>query len=259
MYRWPLTLLICALFGVGCASLRGEEPEEMPSAEDLYQEGVEELSKKKKFLGFDLTDYDTAIERFQEVIDNYPYSDQAVLSELKIADTYFEQEKYEDAVSYYRDFADLHPKHPEVPYTIHQSALCYYRQTKSSTRDQSATRKAIATFEIVMRRYPYSEFAEKSETLWRELQQRLAKHELEIGNYYMKRSEYSSASERFSVVLDTFPGLGFDAEALYKLGLCYAKMNRQGDAERVFELVHTNYPESKFAKLASEQAARATN
>ena len=32
--------------------------------------------------------YDDAIEKFQAIIDNYPYSEYAVLAELAIADAY---------------------------------------------------------------------------------------------------------------------------------------------------------------------------
>ncbi len=48
---------------------------------------------------------------------------------------------------------------------------------------------------------------------------------MNIGNFYMKRSEYRSAADRFRSVLNEYPGLGLDAEALFKLGLCYREMN----------------------------------
>lgn len=254
MVRKIFTLLCfvwLAAFLGACASTKPEEVEEA-TAEQLYNEGLERLSNQHHFFGVDLTDYDGAIERFQNVIDHFPYSEYAVLAELKIADTYFAQEEFDQAVSYYRDFADLHPQHPEVPYTIYQSGLCHYRQAKEFDRDQGASQNAIESFETLMRRYPQSEYAKKSEPMWKELQLRLAQREMMIGDYYLDRAEYASALQRFQALLDGYPGLGFDAEALYKLGLCYARMNRPVEATRAFDLIKKNYPESNFSSLSSK-------
>lgn len=255
VYRNFITSIFAALLiivvGGACAS-QNKSVSEDATAEQLYNEGLAKLSNRQRILGIDVTDYDGAIESFQNVIDHFPYSEQAVLSELKIADTYFADKKYDQAVSYYRDFADLHPQHAEVPYTIYQSALCYYNQSKEFERDQTASRNAVEHFETLMRRYPQSEYAKQSEPKWKELQLRLAKRELMIGNYYFERAEYSSALQRFQALLDGYPGLGLDAEALYKLGLCYTKMNRPMEAARAFELVKKNYPESNFSSLSSK-------
>ena len=102
--------------------------EDVPPAEDLYEEALDIL-KGRSWLFFRTTDYVRAIEKLQSIIDNYPYSDVAVLAELKIADAYFDDRRYDEALSYYRDFADLHPQHEMVPYTILRSALCRERQS----------------------------------------------------------------------------------------------------------------------------------
>ena len=61
-----------------------------------------------------------------------------------------------------------------------------------------------------------------------------------------------SATGRFS---NEYPGLGLDAEALYKLGVCYAKMNRIEEAEGIFEAIVQNYRESDVAKDAADRIA----
>ncbi len=262
MYRkfFALTLFVLAvLAGGACASKTQNTFDENTTAEQLYNEGVAKLSDQQHIFGIDVTDYDGAIEKFQNVIDHFPYSEHAVLAELKIADTYFAQKKYDQAASYYRDFADLHPQHPEVPYTIYQTAICHYNQSKEFDRDQTSSRNAVESFDTLMRRYPQSEYAKESEPKWKELQLRLARRELMIGNYYLERTEYSSALQRFQALLDSYPGLGLDAEALYKVGLCYAKMNRPAEATRAFDLVKKNYPESNFSSLASKVTTNLQN
>jgi outer membrane protein assembly factor BamD len=239
---------------VGCASgPEAEELGEVPSAEQLYQEAKDILADGGEILWlFDTTKYQDAIDRLQDIIDNYPYSDYAVLANLEIADTYFRRESYEEALSYYRDFAELHPDHPRVAYALHRAALCHYRQSKDPGRDQSATKLAVTQLEDLMRRFPNTPEAQEGEVLWRELRTRLGAHVMQIGDFYFERDEYQSAASRYRAVLDQYPGLGLDPDALYKLAACYKAMNLDDEASQIFQVILDNYKDTEVAESAAE-------
>ena len=244
-----------ALFGLaGCGGgPDASELGEVPSAEQLYQEAKAILADGHVILWvWDTTKYQDAIDKLQDIIDNYPYSDYAIVAGLEIADTHFRREQYEEALSYYRDFAELHPDHPKVPYALHQAALCHYHQAKDAGRDQSATKQAVAQLEDLMRRFPDSPEAREGEALWRELRTRLGTHVMHIGDFYMERDEYQSAADRYRAVLNQYPGLGLDPEALYKLGVCYEKMNRADEASKIFQVILDNYGDTELAEAAAE-------
>lgn len=243
------------LMAVACASTP-EEFEAVAPADELYEEGLEALDGGRTLWIFPNSDYDGAIETFQAIIDNYPYSDYAVKAELKIADAYFEDKKYEEALSYYRDFGDLHPQHEMVPYTIYQAALCHEHQIRAANRDQTPTRDSLVYLDRLLSQYPHSDYAGTAEELWRELRTRLAQQVLQIANFYMGRGEFESAAERYRSLLNDYPGLGFDAQALYKLGVCYSEMNRIGEAEEIFQAIVQNFHESEFAEDAEERIAQ---
>jgi outer membrane protein assembly factor BamD len=247
-------LVLCALSVAGCASAPPVDLDfaEVPSAEELYRQGVAHLEPKRRFLFFHSRDYSEAIKSFQDVIDNYPYSEYAVLAELKIADAYYEQEQYEEALSYYRDFADLHPDHEQVPYTIYRTAVCHYRQSHPPGRDQTATENALAALDRLLQSYPQSVEAQEGEIMWRELRERLARHAMLIGDFYLDREEYQSAADRYRSVLNRYPGLGVDAEALYKLGLCYTRMRLDDEAARIFQVLLENYEGTDVARAAAD-------
>ena len=59
-------------------------------------------------------------------------------------------------------------------------------------------------------------------------------------DFYLKRDEFQAAAERYRTVLNVFPGLGLDAEGLYKLGVCYEHMMRRDEARRLFHVVVAN-------------------
>ena len=248
------SLALATLLAFGCASSTPSF-EEVGPADELYAEGLEIL-KGKRILGvWPYTDYNGAIETFQTIVDNYPYSEYAVDAELRIADAYFSDKRYEEALSYYRDFGDLHPQHPRVPYTVLRSALCHYEQVGSVDRDQTSTHESLRYLEVLISRYPYSPEARKGEALLRELRTRLAGNMMKTGDFYLVRQEYQAAAVRYRTLLDTYPGLGLDAEGLYKLGVCYENMKREDEALRLFHVILENYRDTDLAAAAAERIA----
>lgn len=228
--------------------------EDVPPAEELYQEGQRLLEEERD--GFwPWSDTSGSIEAFQAIVDNYPYSEYSVLAELAIADAYFADEKYEEALSYYRDFADLHPDHEKVPYTLYRAALCHERRVRTAHRDQTPTRDALILLDLLLTQHPYSEYSDEAERMWRDLRSVLAEQVRRVGDYYMEREEWESAAERYRALLNEFPGLGLDAEALYKLGVCYERMQRLEEASSVYQAVVQNYRDSELAGDAATRLA----
>jgi outer membrane protein assembly factor BamD len=244
---------VAASFGLACASTPEQEVVlEPPSAEALYDEALAILDGHTMLPFYAYVNYQAAIDKFQEVIDNYPYSDYAVMAELRIADAYYDDGRYEEALSYYQDFPELHPNHERVPYTLLKAAMCHYERTRSPNRDQRPTREALKYLDKLMSTYPYTPESEEAEEIWRELRTRLGRSVMLVADFYMDRSEYQSAADRFRDVLNEFPGLGLDAEALYKLGVCYQEMRLNDEAERIFQVILENYEGTEVADAAAD-------
>ncbi len=229
--------------------------EEVAPAEQLWAEGTKLLEGREILWVYKYVDYEEAIAKFQAIVDNYPNSDFAIRSELAIADAYFGNEKYEEALSYYRDFSDLHPQHEKVPYTLWQAALCHERRALMPARDQAATRDAIVFLDRLLLKHAHSGYAQRAEELWRELQTKLATNVEGIADFYYSRGEFEAASERYRALLNEYPGLGFDARVLFKLGECYAELQRTDEADRIFRTLVAHYADSEFATRAREQLA----
>ena len=255
----PAIPLVIAWIALGACANEQPTFEEIPPADVLYQEGIETL-KGYRILGIiPRVDYNAAIESFQAIVDNYPYSDYAEMAELKIADAYFDDERYEEALSYYRDFAELHPDHEEVAYTIFRSALCHERRVRDPNRDQTPTVDALIYLDRLLTRYPHSEYAQRAEILWRQLRTRLAQQISSIADYYLAAGEYEAAAERYRSLLNEYPGLGMDAETLYKLALCYDLLNREDEAALIYQSIVQHYRDSDVAADARAQMGRETD
>ena len=112
-------------------------------AETLYREGK----------------YDESANLFQALKDRFPYSRFALLADLRVGDAYFKSKRYEEAVLAYEDFIRLHPKNDAVPYAIYQMGMVYFDQMLTPDRDPENARKAMQTFQRLIKQYPQSEWA----------------------------------------------------------------------------------------------------
>ena len=188
----------------GCAwwdSIWGKEPRVRQTPEGIYQKGYEQYKKG---------DYKKAIETFTRVRDEYPLNPVALMAELGIADSYFENEQYIDAEVSYNSFVDLHPTNPNVPYAMFQLGMCHYQQMQTIDRDQSETVKARKEFERLMARFPQSKFSIMAEKNLREVKQRQAEHEFYVGEFYYRTKKYEAALKRFEGIQRDYANLGLD-------------------------------------------------
>jgi len=162
----------------------------------LAQEGIRLLRKKK---------YLDAAETFEKLKDRYPYSQEALLAQIKLADAYYYKREYEEALQAYKEFEKLHPTNPAVAYCIYRQGLCYYRQRSTIDRDQTFTAQALQEFQRLRQKYPQSAYAHKANKYIARCRRDLAAHEFYVGEFYFRTKHYSSALERFQNLAEEFP------------------------------------------------------
>ena len=232
-------LLILAVSLSHCAST-AKAPEDDPDA--LYKE-AEAALKDEKFL--------IAVEKYRDIKNRFPYSARAMDSELRIADSYFDQESFLEAESAYEIFRELHPTHPRGDYVQFRIGLSYYKLIPdNSARDLSAAYRAMDAFKVLEDKYPHSEFLTKAHEFTTEARHKLAEHENYVADFYFRREHYLSASYRYAALLQDFPTLGYDEEALYRLGECYFRTRMFSNAKDTFTKLVSQFPKSDYKSAA---------
>ena len=233
------SLLIAALVVTGCATTSDKSRLTTPS--NVIEEGVE-LSQKGN--------YDSAIEKFREIIDNYPLSREAVEAQLLLADTYYEKGEYEDGASYYTDFATLHPANPKASYAQFRKGMSYLKEALSIDRDPTATKKAILAFDDLTTYYPSSIYSGKARELRLFLRNRLAAREYMIGSFYFKKKNYRAALKRFLPIIQDYPGAEVTPAVLFYSGMSYTETGERKEAEELFTKLIDQYPYSSYTDRA---------
>lgn len=207
-----LFILFFLAFSMGCFApdaMVSKDEENEPAK--LMEEGLYYL-EGGHYLG--------ASQAFQKIVDRYPYSIYCTEAELKLADSLYLKESYDEALDAYHEFQRLHPKNKNIPYVVYQKGMCSFSQVSTLDRDQMNTLMAKEEFERLAARYPDSEYADQAHWKIRECYVLLAKSELYVGHYYFRRGEYKAAMGRFLYVLENYPDLGQYHEALEYIAKC---------------------------------------
>jgi outer membrane protein assembly factor BamD len=233
---WAL-LVVIALAG-GCASRK--EPSE-PTAEQNYQMGMEKFDKKN---------YRDAIPYFQRILENYPFSFYAVPAELKIAESYFLDKKYVEALVHLHGFQELHPTNENIPFVLWMKAVCYSEQFRTIDRDVSSMDSSKRELIELTTRFPDSPYAPEANEMLEKVNGRLAEHDFYVAHFYYRGADYYAALKRFQRILDKYPIEGVVDRTLYYMGKCYFFLREDPKAREAFSSVVDLYPDSPYRSKA---------
>lgn len=194
--------------------------------------------------------YKKAIEEFEEVERQHPYSEWAARGQVMAAYSAYKAGEYDDAVSILDRFVKLHPTHKSTPYAYYLKALCYYTQISDVGRDQRMTEDARNALNEVVERFPDSEYARDAKLKLDLTDDHLAGKEMEIGRYYLKRDEYIAAINRFAYVVEYYETTSHTAEALHRLVECYLRLGLVDEAKKYAAVLGHNFPGSEWYQFS---------
>jgi outer membrane protein assembly factor BamD len=235
-------LLLAASLGA-CSSLFGKDetpPDEPPDR--LYNEGLFVLNNKK--------DPRKAVEKFEEVDRQHPYSEWARKSLIMSAYAYYQAGSYDESVTAAKRYISLHPGSADAAYAQYLIGASYFDEIPDITRDQNRTEKALAALDEVVRKYPTSEYALSAKQKIEVARDQLAGKEMQIGRYYLEKRDYTGAINRFKVVVTKYQTTRHVEEALERLAEAYMSLGIVAEAQTAAAVLGHNFPDSEWYKHA---------
>ncbi len=176
----------------------------------------------------------------------------SILAKLRIADTYFEEESYEEAVVEYESFLDTYPSHKFASYAQYKLAMSFFKQIRTVDVSYSQTQKALQEFEKLKRNYPRNPYMEVTESRIAACLRILAEYEFYVGSFYFKKGAYNAAAQRLEGLLKKYPDSVKESEALYYLGLSYENMGQREKALDTLNSLIEKFPTIKLSSDAKE-------
>lgn len=219
-------------------------PMETGSDRSMYDIAVKRIRK----------DPEKARLLFQEIMQIFPDSIYATRAKLGIADSYYREKDSSSllmAAQEYQEFVNLYPYSPDAVYAKFQIGMCYFKQMKKPGCDQTNTFETIKRFEQMVQQYPDTPEAEKSKKIIQQARQVLALHFFRIGYYNYKLHAYIGAIDRFKQVMDEYPDFVHNDKLFFFVGKSYLAMNKLDSALSFFQRVVSDFPKSKLLGQSS--------
>lgn len=252
-FRLDVALIFTVIGAAGCSSISmpsmpwsGSSLQADPSAEALFAEGTRNFNEKR---------YARALDNFNRIKTDHPFSPLMTETELKIADAYYLNRQYPEAVNAFKEFQALHPTNENMPFVVLRLGQAHFDQFTATDRDQKNTEIAKGYFETVLTNYPKSAQAEEARAKLAKTLEYLAEHEFNIAHFYFQQEKYPAARDRFDEIVRKYKPTATAVKSLFYLGECYRKEGNTPRAILAYEALLQHYPQSKFAPDAKTHLA----
>ncbi|MGE5058559.1 MAG: outer membrane protein assembly factor BamD [Betaproteobacteria bacterium] len=251
-----LLCLVClAVSSSGCSSIStpslpsfswSSGPKADATAEALYEEGMRSFNEKR---------YARAIDHFSKLRTDYPFAPEITQVELKIADAYYLNQQYPEAINAFKEYQSMHPTNENIPFVLLRLGQAHFDQFTSTDRDQKNTEIAKGYFENVISSYPKSPQAAEAKEKLAKCLEYLAEHEFNVAFFYFKQEKYPAARDRFEEIVRKYKDTPTAVKSLFYLGESYRNEKNLVRAGLAYEALIEHYPETKFAADAKTQLA----
>lgn len=247
--RLPFLLLI--LVSISACSIFHEYDETGGwDADQLYNAGKEALLD---------SDWSKALKYYTRLESRYPYGRLTQQAQLETAYAHYKYGETEAAIAAADRFIKLHPSHPNVDYAYYMRGLAsfepgnnflerFFPQDKAQ-RDPSAARESFHYFSELVERYPESRYRQDAIQRMVHLRNNLARHEIQIADYYMRRDAPLAAVNRSKYVLEHYDRTPSVADALTIMVRAYRIMEMDDLANDALEVLKKNHPEQAAALI----------
>ena len=224
-----------------CSSTSSNKEITQLSDTEIYSKGLDALKKGN---------FNKAILEFDDVFLNYPFSSLASKSEIMSAYSLYENNEIKKAIKKLDSFIEMNPKGVLSEYAHYLLAMCYYAKVSSENRDPGASIKSLNFFKLIMTKYPKTKYAKDAKLKIQFLKNMLAKNELNIGKFYLRKGAPASSIKRFKSILQNYQNTSVIPETLYRLSESFLILGLKDEAVKSNALLDYNFPNNNWTKLS---------
>ena len=210
---------------------------------EMYSKGLASLKKGN---------LNKAALEFDDVFLKYPFSSLSSKSEIMSAYSLYQNNKTKKAITKLSSFIEMNPQGELTKYAHYLLAMCYYAQVSSEDRDPSTSIKSLNYFKLIITKYPNTDYAKDANLKIDLLNNTLAKNELNIGKFYLRKGAPASSIKRFKSVLENYQNTSAIPETLYRLSEAFLLIGLKDEAVKSNALLDYNFPNNAWTKLSKK-------
>ena len=244
MFQYKYIFLIILFFLASCSkeenkiSIITEDNMELQMI-DSYRQGVVALEDGDVIL---------AAKKFNESELLFPQSEWAPKSSLMAAYAYYTQSYYPDSINELEMFLKKYPKDKRISYAYYLLGICYYDSIVGEEYDLEPLLQSKKYFDIVMKKFPDTDFAIDTQFKLEMINEILASKEMYLGLHYIKKEKWIAAINRYKTILESYNQTIYIEEALHRLVEIHYKIGLLEESEKYANLLGYNYQSGKWYK-----------
>ena len=236
-------IFLMLFFVSSCSNINNQENQVKLSDKEMYLKGLTSLQEG---------DFNKANLEFEKIFLNYPFSSLASRSEIMSAYSYYENNELKKAIVKLDNFIEMNPKGELTEYAHYLLAMCYYSQISSEGRDSGLTVKSLNSFKLLVTKYPKTKYAKDSKLKIQFLENSLARNELHVGKFYLKKGAPASSIKRFKFILQNYQNTSVIPETLYRLTEALLIIGLKEEAIKSNAILNYNFSDNKWSNLSKK-------
>ena len=204
-----------------------------------YSEAMEALNSQNYYF---------SAQKFLDSEILFPQSEWAPKSVLMASYSYYMQDYYSLAIENIKRYLETYPNDKNQAYAHYLLAICYFELIEGEKKDTAALYLAKKEFELVISRYPDTDYAYDSKFKVDLLKDLLAAKEIYLGRYYMKKEKWIPALNRFKFVIREYETTEYVQEAIHRMVEINYKLGLIEESKKYATLLGYNYQSSEWYK-----------
>jgi outer membrane protein assembly factor BamD len=198
--------------------------------------------------------FTVASQKLSSIDSRFPFGPLSHQVQLDLIYSHYKSGQTDQALASIDRFMRLNPNHSDVDYALYMRGLVNMDTDKNlfqqivgidrSDRDPFKARESFEDFRRLIEKYPESKYAADAARRMSFIKNRLAKYELSIARYYVKRGAYVAAANRGQHVVEHYSDSQHLQEALEIMVKCYDKLELDSLKENAEKTLALNFPQN---------------
>jgi outer membrane protein assembly factor BamD len=239
-----LLVLTSLLFFLSCADKEKKISEIIDVDMELqmsnaYKEGYAELQSGDVLL---------AAKKFNEAELLFPQSPWAAKSAIMAAYAYYIQDYYSDAIFELERYLATYPNDKDQVYAHFLMGVSFYEQIVDEKKDLKSILESKKQFELIINEYPDTKFAVDAKFKIDLINEILAAKEMYLARYYLNKTMWIPALNRFKTVVTEYDTTIYTEEALHRLVEVNYRLGLVDESKKYANVLGYNYQSSDWYK-----------
>ena len=239
-----LLVLTSLLFFLSCADKEKKISEIIDVDMELqmsnaYKEGYAELQSGDVLL---------AAKKFNEAELLFPQSPWAAKSAIMAAYAYYIQDYYSDAIFELERYLATYPNDKDQVYAHFLMGVSFYEQIVDEKKDLKSILESKKQFELIINEYPDTKFAVDAKFKIDLINEILAAKEMYLARYYLNKTMWIPALNRFKTVVTEYDTTIYTEEALHRLVDVNYRLGLVDESKKYANVLGYNYQSSDWYK-----------